>query len=274
LETAPQKKLERIDYIFFEVECNHTKSREYFTPEHTRMARLNDSWILFHSGAADPDSTYLSTMTKLPAPMNVFGYDFPTMEHAFQAAKFYFCHGGPQNSKTAKSAVGGIYASVPALKVKSKGGKGAFREEKVTLNIAEWERYKVKVMKRIVKARLQCDPKFVNLVRQYREQGTKLLHYEQARKKWPVKKGNESPEAFRRREDALRFWGGAFKDGKKVLEQYRGVNSLGTIYEKIKLPPPQQEIGMVTSKRAPEAPSDTAQAKKKRRTGPKAGELS
>lgn len=160
--------------------------------------------LKFHSRAASEDARYLSTMASLPVPLTFEGESYPTMEHAFHAAKFnpkYISAltPGKANELRKKLQVGGDIEL--AKDAKSFGGKGSFKKLKLTLDQAAWNEDRAAVMRDVADARALVDERFAKILKDAVATSTELKHYERG-------KADEV------------FWGG-------------DRNALGKIYEEV-----------------------------------------
>ena len=171
-------------------------------------------YIYFFSKSKDPDYKYLSNFQITPEPLLFMGAPFRSIEHAFQAAKFLSLKGrkpAETISLFLKFSTRGPYGGLDPAKVKSLGGKGSFKKEKVELDIKEWNRSAPLVMKELVVARCQVDPKYRHLLKNAAQKGIRFFHFE--------RKGG--------------LWGGNFPAGQTDVKSFRGENLLGYIMDHV-----------------------------------------
>lgn len=122
----------------------------------------------------------------------VDGVEYPTVEHAFQAAKFKF---------TARPGDAPRFdSSMTAVDAKRAGSKAGMKSVGLTLDRAGWEEACDGVMERALQARWEADPEFRQILQAVAATGKTLLHFERA--------GG--------------YWGGKVEDGVVV-----GQNKLG-----------------------------------------------
>jgi ribA/ribD-fused uncharacterized protein len=159
----------------------------------------------FYSKSADCDDfqlglpgwrKMLSNFAVVPEGITVKGRRFPTVEHAFQGAKFEYtnrpdlvelftCEGSIKTAANAKKA----------------GGRKGMSKEYTALQIDKWALNCDQVMKDALKARFEVDPDFRRILGAVADSGATLLHYEG--------RGGK-------------YWGGRVKNGEIV-----GLNKLG-----------------------------------------------
>jgi predicted NAD-dependent protein-ADP-ribosyltransferase YbiA (DUF1768 family) len=158
-------------------------------------------YLYFYSGAKHAIEKYLSTFQQTRVEYK--GVVFPSIEHAFQAAKFLFSN-RPELFRTF------VNFAPKAIDAKRAGGKGAFKKLGATLDAAAWNKHSTDVMRDLVRSRVKNDPLYRKIIKCARKDNIRLLHYE---------------KAFGKR-GAEPFWGGYFKKG---TEQFFGKNMLGKI---------------------------------------------
>lgn len=178
------------------------------------MARIPEAlkqrgYLYFHSRAKHPVEQMLSTFW--PAAIKYHGLNFPSIEHAFQAAKFLYSDRPDLFSEAARRVRG-----LTAAKAKSVGSKSGFKRLRATLDIDAWNANRLEVMQELVYYRAQHDPAYRQVLKEARDDGILLLHYE---------------KAFGKR-GAEPFWGGYFQ---KETGQYFGKNWLGKLMMTVQL---------------------------------------
>ena len=165
---------------------------------------------------------YMSNLQMLPEPLVYKGKRYPSIEHAFQAAKYDFTDalvGAKQSPAEVKTwfEVGHQYGELPATEAVSKGKKGNMTKLKLALRIAEWNRRSVPVMRELMKARAQVDPAFVACLVEASKRGIPIFHRE---------KGGDKA-----------VWGGTFvkgtKDRDRSKETFIGQNMMGKLLEEV-----------------------------------------
>lgn len=197
----------------------------------TQKSKKKPAVLKFHSRAATEDARYLSTMASLPTPLTFEGEAYPTMEHAFHAAKFNpkYITGltpGKASELRKKLQVGGDIEL--AKDAKSFGGKGNFKKLKLTLDQAAWNEDRAAVMRDVADARTLVDERFAKIIKDAVASSTELKHYERGKA-------------------ANVFWGG-------------DRNTLGKIYEEVGRELVEEGEAMQTPVVAPpviDEPSDT-----------------
>ena len=133
--------------------------------------------LKFHSGATSgSDGRYLSTTASLPAPLTFEGDSYPTMEHAFYAAKINpkYIPGltpGEAKEQRKKLQVGGDIEL-------AKDVKGNFKKLKLSLDQAAWNEDRSSVMQDIADARTIVDERFAKILKDAVATSTELKHYE------------------------------------------------------------------------------------------------
>ena len=163
-----------------------------------------DPVLKFHTRSASDDGRYLSTMEALPAPLMYDGALYPSMEHAYHAAKFdpkYAQGVDPSRLAELRERLQSSGDIAEPKAAKTYGGKGNFKKLKVTLDAAAFNPDRATIMKEIASARVLVDAKFADILRNAVSDGISLKHYERG-------KANEV------------FWGG-------------DRNTLGRIYKEI-----------------------------------------
>ncbi len=158
-------------------------------------------YILFHSKSKSGIGKYLSNFT--PARVRFHGHWYPSVEHAFQAAKFLFTNGKLHVLDLASDRPGGSWTSLVA---KRYGSKKSFASLGLTLDTDAWNASASRIMGELLRSRARHDPLFKKIVRKANREGVALLHHE--------------------RGGSRAFWGGAFDKAKRRFE---GSNRLGLL---------------------------------------------
>jgi predicted NAD-dependent protein-ADP-ribosyltransferase YbiA (DUF1768 family) len=158
-------------------------------------------YLLFHSKAKSAIGRYLSNFAA--ARVRFHGHWYPSVEHAFQAAKFLFTDGKLHVLDLASDRPGGAWTSVAA---KRYGSKKSFASLGLTLDTDAWNGSASRIMGELLRSRARHDPLFKKIVRKANRQGVALLHHERA--------GSRA------------FWGGAFD---KTRRRFDGANRLGLL---------------------------------------------
>ena len=122
--------------------------------------------MLFWSRAADPDARYLSNFQSCPFTLDadfpvvcLRGLTFPSVEHAFQAAKVGFSSGDPS------SKLEELRSPISAVLAKRAGTRAAWARAGLILDTETWQEACEDVMERLVQARARVDPRFVDIAR-------------------------------------------------------------------------------------------------------------
>jgi ribA/ribD-fused uncharacterized protein len=155
--------------------------------------------LLFHSRARKPVERMLSNFH--PSPVVYEGVRFPSVENAFQAAKFL------------RSTRPDLFASLAGLtpaEAKRRGSKSGMKAVGAVLDAPRWDSESVGVMKALVALRMDADAEFRRVVEDGRRAGLAFLHFE--------------------RSGARSFWGGCFPKGApRTPAGFVGRNTLGKI---------------------------------------------
>ena len=165
-----------------------------------------DGSLLFYSKSKHLTNRYLSNFTNISAGIMIpetfplvelIGYRFPSIENAFQAAKY--CLAG-----SLKIALE-LRHKTPS-ESKSMGSKSGMKKCGIVLDVIRWNQLSYPIMLELVRERLKCDELYRLIAKYCVENKIKLKHFERS--------GDKS------------FWGGYFKNGI-----WYGYNSLGRIIE-------------------------------------------
>ena len=164
------------------------------------MNHSNDAnYLLFFSKARDLTARYLSNFTEAPVEYN--GVVFPSIENAFQAAKFLH---------STKPHLFAELASMTPAEAKSAGSRTGMKKRGATLDLATWDKVSLTLMKQLVEQRMKTDARYKEIIEQGRRDGVAFLHFE--------------------RSGAKSLWGGSFpKDFPKAPAYFHGANRLGRI---------------------------------------------
>ena len=181
-------KIERTEFL--EPCLDNKKKKKKW--EETKMFLDNHKVIFFWSRSPCNFQRYLSNFQPLQTPLEYKGQKYPTVEHAFQAAKYNFASfkknkqgrlfGGPAEMRALRNrfAIGGEFATLEAAKIKSKGMRKHFKDLQIELNLEKWDENKDGVMMKLLHARMNVDPLFKKILTLSR--GIQLLHFERAKK--------------------------------------------------------------------------------------------
>ena len=162
-----------------------------------------NKYIYFHSRSKGADEKYLSNFSDA-VHIPYKGVSFPSIENAFQAAKYLF---------SSRPDCFASIAKMTPVQARSAGSKSGMKKLGAVLDASKWNDASTRIMKVLVNTRVTHDERFRRILTKARKNDIKLLHYESAR----GKKGAEP------------YWGGYFKDGKKTLDAFYGKNMLGEI---------------------------------------------
>jgi len=127
---------------------------------------------------------------------------FRSVEHAFQAAKYLFCH----DAATFASFARPPWSELAGAQIKSLGGRRAFKQRGLRLDSARWAQVCAGVMLLLLVSRWEEDDWFAHVLRTCHERGYVCLHFERS--------GRRS------------FWGGHAAAG---AGSYVGQNVLGRL---------------------------------------------
>ena len=167
----------------------------------TKIPAADADNLQFYSKSADIDDIglglpawrkHLSNFAKVPGGLVFDGQRYPTVEHAFQAAKFQY---------TARpSDAARFERPMTAVAAKAAGSRAGMMKVGLALDRVRWEEACDDIMKRALQARYDADPDFRRILEAVAATGKQLLHFE--------RRGG--------------YWGGKVKDGVVV-----GQNKLG-----------------------------------------------
>lgn len=107
-----------------------------------------------------------------PCKIQIDGHAYPSVEHAFHAAKAA-CSDKP--TMAANFRCGGRVGP-SAQAAKSAGGKGAYKKMGASLDVAKWNAQRDDATMAALRARALCDPEFCMILRA--TAGKRLLHFE------------------------------------------------------------------------------------------------
>lgn len=158
------------------------------------------AYIYFWSKSSSPDARHLSNFA--PAPLEYRGVAFPSVENAFQAAKYL---------RSTRPEVFETLARMTPAAAKTAGGKAGMKRVGATLDVAAWDGDSPGVMRELIALRVASDERFREQLAVARAHNTHLLHFER-----PPRTG-------------LAVWGGHFPQRSRALADFRGRNTLGRI---------------------------------------------
>jgi len=169
-----------------------------------RASDTSDGYIYFYSKSKTATARHLSNFHVVPEKLVYRGVAFPSVENAFQAAK-YLHSTRPELFET--------LAHMTPAAAKSAGGKGGMKKVGAVLDVDAWTSENVRVMRELITIRAAVDEEFRRHLGMARARGLKLLHFER-----PPRGGG------------LAFWGGSFANAThRELADFRGENMLGRI---------------------------------------------
>ena len=128
-------------------------------------------------GQPDNWRKILSNFYEIPGGLIYEEKNYPTVEHYFQAMKISYSD-APE--KAVEYEVDNILGEKPASEAKTSGSKTSYKKQKITLNEQEWNKNRDRFMMEGLKARLEVDEVFKNILRATRTQNYYLLHYEKS----------------------------------------------------------------------------------------------
>ena len=124
------------------------------------------------------------------APLSVQwrGKVYPSVEHAFQAAKYLYSH-----PKDAAAAVATQFqqrrtiGQQPAQKAKSAGTKTAMKKHHVQLDCSSWDRVKDEVMLELLQSKVSRHPVIQKILEVCHDNNLSLVHYSMRDDYWGAK---------------------------------------------------------------------------------------
>lgn len=167
---------------------------------------LHHGFIYFKFASKHILQRYLSNF--YPAKVVYKGVAFPSIEHAFQAAK-YLLSNKPEAFKS-------IAHLKTAREAKSAGSKSGMKKRGAMLDVVRWNELSTDIMRQLVESRVKHDAVYRKILKAARKKKIKLYHFESA----CGKRGGKP------------FWGGYFKAGSR---EWFGTNMLGEIMMSVKL---------------------------------------
>jgi predicted NAD-dependent protein-ADP-ribosyltransferase YbiA (DUF1768 family) len=197
-------------------------------------------YLLFFSKSKSGLGRYLSNFW--PSKVRYGGLVFPSVEHAYQAAKFRYIDPGSNDQEIQLAdnlfrslSIGGANGHLTALQAKKFGGKGswktqhclpmvgasgqgggasgqgggapAVRRKCLRIDVSRWGEAQIPLMTALMRDRMARDKLFRSIIRKAQQEGIALLHHDRAA--------------------ARSFWGGAFDPNNRA--HFRGRNTLGAI---------------------------------------------
>ena len=139
-----------------------------------------------------------------PCEVSIFGFSFPSVEHAFQASK-YICCSEPRDLRYVNMFTRS--SDFDAAEAKKRGGRKYMTTLGVSLDVKRWNEMALDIMRILLRSRWHHDVEFREILLETQRQGLHLVHFERS--------GSRS------------FWGGCIskEDGMSVV----GGNVLGKI---------------------------------------------
>ena len=163
---------------------------------------------------------HLSNFTRIPGGLLWQDELFPTVEHAFQAAKWRYC---AQFTPEQAATVCAIYTEftepspLTPAEAKRRGGKTYMAQQHIHLKGEKWNEAAPKIMAQILRARYRADALFRHILAQTHRHQIYLLHFE--------------------RSGAKSVWGGCLKN-----REIHGQNLLGHLLMKLRAAPPSEKV--------------------------------
>jgi ribA/ribD-fused uncharacterized protein len=121
----------------------------------------------------------LSNFAETPVQWNHHMY--PTVEHAFQAAKYMF---STLPSFEKEFRVGESIGLQPPKVAKTAGSKTGMKKNKAVLNIVEWDSQKNDIMKQLIQDKIQRHDIIRSILQSCREHHIPLFHYSKEDRVW------------------------------------------------------------------------------------------
>ena len=121
----------------------------------------------------------LSNFAETPVKWNHHMY--PTVEHAFQAAKYMF---STLPSFEKEFRVGGSIGLQPPAVAKTVGSKPGMKKNKAVLNIVEWDSQKNDIMRQLIQDKIQRHDIIRSILRSCHEYHIPLFHYSKDDRIW------------------------------------------------------------------------------------------
>ena len=163
------------------------------------MSLKSPEYVLFFSKSKSTSERLLSNFSL--SPVEYHGVTFPSIENAFQAAKYRF---------STNPGVWTTLAHMSPAEAKREGSKSGMWKHGAVLDVAAWTEASPHVMKTLVQRRMQTDALYRHTIETGRRDGTAFLHFE--------------------RSGAKSFWGGCFPaDAPRTPSAFAGKNVLGKI---------------------------------------------
>lgn len=161
--------------------------------------RVPELWYFSKAAGCVPGGTYalkqLSNLHRVGTMLvtleglrgAVFTGMFPSVEHAFQAAKFLCLEGDARLDLAARFVVGGEYSGLAGEAVLKKGRRRAMDDMtaegkgKVALRVQAWDAAMPQVMRACILARAAVDADFVRACQALVNQGIRIRHFARMR---------------------------------------------------------------------------------------------
>jgi predicted NAD-dependent protein-ADP-ribosyltransferase YbiA (DUF1768 family) len=178
----------------------------------------------FYSKSSNKNDKYLSNFQILKKDLTFRGCTFPSIEHAFNAAKFWYIKGKPYNIDKIPDAVQHLRSDnngngklISALDAKRYGSRTSFKKLKLELDENAWNKARFGIMKELVYARTLVDEVYRNDLINTAKNNGRFFHFE--------------------RSSAKSVWGGSFvkntTEQNRCIENWRGSNYLGIIMDQV-----------------------------------------
>jgi predicted NAD-dependent protein-ADP-ribosyltransferase YbiA (DUF1768 family) len=111
-----------------------------------------------------------------PAQISVKGYDYPTSEHAFHAAKALYS----SKPSMAQDFIVGGSVGPSAWQARRAGGEAAYTRNDAVLYIVQWMHKRDEAQKEITASRIQQDPLFASVLTAVGNQHVELVHFDRS----------------------------------------------------------------------------------------------
>ena len=135
------------------------------------------------------------------------GKEFPTVEHAFQAAKYRFVVIAPVEVDDIIEEIRGL---ATAQEAKSAGGKGGMKSRRVALDIIRWDAHKDAIMNSLLQSKMMRHRLIQEELMLAKMHQIQLVHFSRADK----------------------YWGAVVKDDGRIV----GENRLGALWMDLSIP--------------------------------------
>lgn len=115
---------------------------------------------------------YLSNFN--PSTISYKSHTFPSIEHAFQAAKYI--ESGADDGIIKQFCIGGKFHHLPGWKIKRLGSRAEFIKNSLRLNVVDWNKQRISIMLSLINERFLEDKLFRNMLRHCHQHNYILLH--------------------------------------------------------------------------------------------------